>query len=879
MVSTTTVAPTDSAKNLFCDIRDLSNESDVEQSFARRLIEALGYPDRAIRTKTSLESLSVGRLTGDLHRPDFALKLAGHIRWILEAKDPGEDLANHVEQARSYSSAINSAYAQVGPVAYFVLTNAKTTHLYRATDTEPFMTLGFAEFADDNPRYEAFVQMLRADVFAVGRPTTDTAATLRFTKPGIGEVNNVFAKCHQLIYKSDRISQAAGFAEFVKLITLKLLSDKKIRDEYPGLVAENRFEHPADDVEFSTRWIEAHTTQPTPNPVNSILFKGFMDSVERQIATKIRKRFFDKGEQVRLKPETINGVVERLESLYLFGIDADLNGRLFENFLSATMRGKDLGQYFTPRTLVKLGVGMADLNPSDQVIDGCCGTGGFLIDALADMWGKVNRNESLSDDDKDKEQQAIADERIFGIDFANDPNLAKIARLNMYLHGDGGSRIFNVDSLDLSISDETGDSDEIAVEKQEMRALGLPGSFDIVLTNPPFSKTYDRDQSGDERILDQYSIAVGKQKVLAKLMFFEMYYHYLKPGGRLISVIDDGFLTGPSHKWFRDKLRNLYAVKAVVSLPGDAFQRSEARVKTSFIVLEKRRGSDSYVPERHPSIFMYACRYVGIDDPKRNRWMPGDDERREKAMNEVAEVVREYNMFLNGHTSDYAIPASRARDRLDVKHCLIEHNRRSPTTNLTLFDVAEPKTFGTADIIDCRDHDKHEQSLTVRYDGTADAGAVLLPKTDTAYGQLWRVAAGDLVISNIAATYGSVTVVPDDLAGLVVSKEYTVLTVKPPYDARVVWAVLRSPEIRAELLLRTTGANRTRVHWDNIKDIAFPYPDEEAAIRFVRHIEAAEQARASAQLEQLTAVTELNAALSLDEDEAHLILDAFKPPA
>ena len=80
------------------------------------------------------------------------------------------------------------------------------------------------------------------------------------------------------------------------------------------------------------------------------------------------------------------------------------------------------------------------------------------------------------------------------------------------------------------------------------------------------------------------------------------------------------------------------------------------------------------------------------------------------------------------------------------------------------------------------------------------------------------------MISNIAATYGSVVVVPDHLAGLVVSKEYTVLTVKPPYDARVVWALLRSPEIRAELLLRTTGANRTRVHWDNIKDIAFPYP-------------------------------------------------------
>lgn len=864
-------------QNRFCDIRDLSNESDVEQSFARRLLEELGYPDRAIRTKATLEVLSVGRLARDSHKPDFALKVAGHIRWILEAKHPKENLADHFEQARDYCDAINASYSQAEPVRYFVLTNAKITRVYMVGATEPLLELAFGEFVDGNPHYLSLVDILRADAFGGGQPALTSAATLAFTKPGIAEVNSVFAKCHQQIYKSDRISQAAGFVEFVKLITLKLLSDKKVREAYPGVVAESRFEHPSDEVEFSMRWIEAYE-KSTPNPVNSILFRNFMSVVERQIAKKVRKRFFDQGEEIRLKPETIKGVVERLEALYLFGIDADLNGRLFENFLSATMRGKDLGQYFTPRTLVKLGVGLSDLKPSDQVLDGCCGTGGFLIDALSDMWGKVNRNESLSDHGKARERLAIADDRIYGIDFAMDPNLAKIARLNMYLHGDGGSRIFNVDSLDLKISDEKGDSDEVAVEKEEMRRLHLAGTFDVVLTNPPFSKVYDRDQDGDERILDQYSIAVGKQRVLAKLLFFEMYHHYLKPGGRLISVIDDGFLTGPTHKWFRDKLRKLYTIKAVVSLPGDAFQRSEARVKTSFVVLEKRPAGDPYDPRTHPSIFMYACRYVGIDDPKRNRWMPGDDEMRENAMNEVAKVVMAFKRFLAGST-DHAVPARRARDRLDVKHCLIEHNRRAPTTHLTLLDVAEPKTFTAEDTVNCHDHDKHEQSLTVRYNGIAEAGDILLPKTDTKYPQLWKVAVGDIVISNIAATYGSVAVVPQNLAGLVVSKEYTVLTVKPPYDPRVVWALLRSPEIRAELLLRTTGANRTRVRWSNIKDIAFPYPDVSIATTFVRHFEAAERARAKAQDAQDTAIRDLNAALSLDEDQAYFILDAFKPPA
>ena len=260
---------------------------------------------------------------GDLHKPDFALKSGGHIRWILEAKHPKENLANHVDQARGYCDAINASYPPPGPVAYFVLTNAKTTELYRVSDADPLLSLDFADFADGNDRYDGFVQRVRADAFAPASLFDDAAHMLR-SKPGIAEVNAVFAKCHQRIYQSDHISQAAGFVEFVKLITLKLLSDKKIRDEYPGLVAERRFEHPAAEVQFSVRWIN---NQSTANPVNSILFRDFMDDVEIQIAKKIRKRFFDVGEEINLKPETIKAVVGLLEDLYLFGIDADLNGR------------------------------------------------------------------------------------------------------------------------------------------------------------------------------------------------------------------------------------------------------------------------------------------------------------------------------------------------------------------------------------------------------------------------------------------------------------------------------------------------------------------------------------------------------------------------
>ena len=62
------------------------------------------------------------------------------------------------------------------------------------------------------------------------------ADTIHFTKPSIAEVNHVFAKCHQHIHQSDKISQAKGFEEFVKLITLKLLSDKSIKETYGNYI-------------------------------------------------------------------------------------------------------------------------------------------------------------------------------------------------------------------------------------------------------------------------------------------------------------------------------------------------------------------------------------------------------------------------------------------------------------------------------------------------------------------------------------------------------------------------------------------------------------------------------------------------------------------
>jgi type I restriction enzyme M protein len=109
----------------------------------------------------------------------------------------------------------------------------------------------------------------------------------------------------------------------------------------------------------------------------------------RTLSYERKKRLFDKDERINLRPDVIKSVVARLEHFDMFGIDEDLNGRLFETFLSATMRGRDLGQFFTPRSVVKMMTRLANLGVDqmhqDKELDACCGSGRFLIEALTVM--------------------------------------------------------------------------------------------------------------------------------------------------------------------------------------------------------------------------------------------------------------------------------------------------------------------------------------------------------------------------------------------------------------------------------------------------------------------------------------------------------------
>jgi len=892
----------------FGALADLSNESSVEQFFVNRLLADLGYTDRQIKPKASLAELKVSKgRKSEKWRPDYALTVGGKVRWICEAKAVEENLDNWVGQSQSYCLALNSEQDD-NHVEFFMLTNGVTTRVYRWDNATPLVEAAFGDFLDDNQAYASIQSILAPSAFSVrSRPASAEPGRHILRKHSVSDLNADFAWAHRLIYKRDNLSYNAAFMEFVKVIFLKLHSDREAHTDSDLIeVDENSISVPVEAVKFSTAWIRSREAD-TPNPLDTILFQDLLSKFEVAIAKKTKKRIFPKGEHLLLSPETLKVLVDRLESVDLISIDADLNGRMFETFLNSTLRGKALGQYFTPRSIVKLATGLAQLRADDQhvdrVIDACSGTGGFLIESLADMWGKLDANASLTNKRREELRIQVAERSLIGIDVARDPALARIARINMYLHGDGGTSVYQLDALDKQVRVAPNDEPEIGQEKDEFRqrvadatsAKGdsIPaGLADVALTNPPFAKEYTRDEEGDAKLLNDYVLSYdtsgGGRRALPSLssmvMFIERYHDLLGPRGRLVTVVDDSILGAPKHQRLRQWIRENWIIRGVVSLPGDAFQRSQARVKTSLLMLEKRQSAD----EIQPDLFMYYCSWVGIDDPSRQRILPIDEENRRRASAEIQEVTSLYRAFQKGEAvaAPWTVKASAITDRFDVKACLPEAGARIHDWEGAGFTVEPLGAFLNLAVtddnkderrIDTSNSDELVSYLRVRYDGFCEAGEEILT-SDVAKQTLTRVETGDLVFSHINAIHGAVAVVPAEFDGFVVTNEYTVCRVGGEQSADVLWALIRSPEARAEMLLLATGIGRTRVRWAELKRLRLPVPAVDVRKRIEKAVRAANQAEQ--RMLELRAEATRTAAedMLLDSDRARSIIAAFRPP-
>ena len=874
--------------NKYCQSNSLSNEASVETFFVLEMLKDLGYEDSEIKTKQSIDEVRVsrgGRTQRQPYKPDYMIYGGTRPRWVIEAKATNENIEEFTFQGAGYALGINSRFED-NPVRFYMLTNGLLTRVYRWDQNDAVLSLRFSEFTDGNARYQALHRLLGASTVRQGWEQPASADSgLVLSRPTIDEIKRDFLRCHRAIWKAEKMSPQAAFLEFSKLLFVKLWEDRRLRDD-PKLFAliSQGNAIPQDAVRFSIHWIEAQEAN-TANPVASILFRRLVESLEREIAARSRKRIFQPDEPLDLAPGTVKRVVTLLEKYYLFGIDEDLNGRMFEAFLTATMRGQVLGQYFTPRSVVKLmtrlACPIAQRNKIERVLDACCGTGGFLIEVLTDMRAQVYSNASLTKTERQQLLDEIANKAIFGIDAGREPPITRIARINMYLHGDGGSRIYMTDGLRRTPQPSGADPVEVEQEVKELRELlDGPPIFDVVLSNPPFSMGYSADDADENEILKDYELMTyagrRRKSLRSSVMFIEQYSRLLKPGGRLLTVIDDSVLSGRTYAFVRAFIREHFIIRAVISIHGDAFQRSGARAKTSILYLSKRTSEN----EHQPSIFAYESLHIGRDDVVPRTPASEAELARQRAIDETEVILRAFENYQNGESSDWLVDPSALSDRLDAKY-IRPWSVKQLSPRWTALGVGSVALSTLVEPIEESveiDPDVRYGFLKVTYEGRAEPGETRLGR-EISYSKIGRARGGDIVVSNISAVYRAICVMPEDLSHLLVSNEFTVL--RPRQGAEVdvyyIWSVLRTAGVIAEWLSAASGVGRHRIGWNILENQQIPlysYSRQNEIGDLYRDIRAREIEMKSLVEQAAASLAELH----LEGEVARDRLDRAKPP-
>ena len=229
------------------------------------------------------------------------------------------------------------------PLRYCVVSNALKTELLQWDRGDPDLVLRFNNFDTGDSQFAYLRAAISYQVF--NQEQAVQSVRPQYHRPAISEVVWAFEKAHDIIRKKEKYGPTKAFYELTKLLFVKLRQDRGIHDAIrDGLTPQpNQFY-------FTAEWIE---NQPTVNPVNDPLFRDIQTGLEAEIRRGRKKRIFKDDEAIELRPQTVLDVVRLIESYDLHGIDEDLNGRMFETFLNATVRGKELGQFFTPRSVVK----------------------------------------------------------------------------------------------------------------------------------------------------------------------------------------------------------------------------------------------------------------------------------------------------------------------------------------------------------------------------------------------------------------------------------------------------------------------------------------------------------------------------------------------
>ncbi len=822
-------------------ISDLKTEAEVETRLLAHLFNDLGYPSKAIIPKKRIEALIIndGRKKSKKEVDFILVGSNGHPKVVVEAKDPSINLQDAWGQTASYALSYNRDKQKDEKIQWLLISNGHITSLFKNDSDVPMVTLQLSDFASGAPPYvnlRSFIKFQTVNEIDSGALTFDVVAA--------DKLNQLFGECHDMIWKKEKLNPTDAFFEFCKFIFIKIREDKK-REGVPKSVEAYK-------LPLTLEWLSAQESS-SKHPVRDILFRQLHEDLEAAI-NKGKKRIFDKDETLNLSASTCKELIKRFESINLSSIDEDLNGRMFEVFLNAAVRGRGLGQYFTPRPVVDFMTRIAlqretfNVLTPPKTIDACSGTAGFLIEVMAYLLSGLRDDTRFNEKQKLEIKDKICNESLYGVE-ANE-RVARIARINMYLHGDGGSHIFHGDGLDNSPEVEDDMTNERKEEVKEHARKIETSSFDLVLSNPPFSMTYKNNNEAEERILLQRDLSVKMSSAKSNILFLDRYLELLKPGGDMLIVFDDTILNGSTCLNIREWLLEKFVIIGVHSLPFNAFFKAKANIKTS--ILHVRKKVDPTEMQGH--IFMSISNNIGHDNSLK-------DTPEKNNLNDILNVYIEWQ-----RTGRFSTVIKSNEDKNENLECPEQIWLVPPEEiNKTRLDAYyyAPALKELRDLLISR---AELGELTIKYGKDFNQVAKLnkIQKKKmvdsglkfkyieigdvTEYGLImkhivgnfdelptrgeYQIKKGDILFALNISSRGTVVLVPEEFDGAICTSGFLVIRPRDEEEGYLLWYTLRSEFCKQQIYYLSQTASQPELKkdvWNN--DFLIPFPtDSEAAI-------------------------------------------------
>lgn len=619
------------------------------------------------------------------YEPDYVIYQSGTDTpiAIIEAKRKGQKIDQAIEEAcKKYADPLGVKIVFAYDGAFF-----KSWHTKAKKEL----------FTDGIAVTQLLTEKKLLRFIAEGHSISELTPAIKHSR---SELITIFQSANNLLRKEGLREGIERFSEFANLLFLKLISEMEKDRATKG---EKRI---LDDEYCWDAFADLDATM-------------MMRYINNTVLPHLVAEYNDSGDvfQNRLliqKPKTLEQIVKKLSATNFIDTDSDVKGDAFEYFLRDSITvGNDLGEYFTPRHLVKLMIELVEPKFGEKVYDCACGTAGFLISSF----NYIKKRSAMTK----ANFEILKEDTIYGGEITS---TAKIAKMNMILAGDGHTNIKQLDSLENPID----------------------GEYDVCLSNPPYGQTTDFG--------DFYPVPSNN----GDSVFIQHIYKSLKDSreSRAAVVIPEGLLFREDMKDVRKFLLKNTSIIAVISLPRGVFRPYVKENKTDIIVFKKGH------PEGTKSVWFYNLEADGFDLTSDFRKPVPENDIPDLLgkWNDKAESSKSWNVDIEKIiANNYKLIAK----DYQPKEMAIESHFPVVKFSSIMREVKQGLVV---------DEEKEYVRITAKYHG----GGIQVRdriKGKNLKVKRQKIIKGDqLLVAEIDAKNGSYGVVPSDLDGAIVSSHY-----------------------------------------------------------------------------------------------------------